>query len=258
MQNRFFLISMLIVVMSASAFAQKEPPPFKKMVYIEKGDSLPYGLLQPGKPVQGEKYPLVIFLHGAGERGSDNEKNIKHIQLLFTANNHNKYPCYVVAPQCPKKEVWSDLMWGKPFSATPTRPMEMFLQLLEKIQKEYPIDLNRIYITGVSMGGFGTWDLMARFPNRFAAAVPICGGGDERTVEKIKHIPVWAFHGAKDETVPPKLSRKMIAALQNAGASPGYTEYPNVEHNSWYQAYKDPYLITWLFRQNLVAAKKPK
>jgi predicted peptidase len=117
--------------------------------------------------------------------------------------------------------------------------------------KEYPVDPSRIYITGVSMGGFGTWDLLARLPGKFAAAIPICGGGDEQTALKIKHIPLWVFHGAKDDIVSPKQSRTMIKALQDAGGAPGYTEYPDIEHSSWVQAYREPHLLPWLFKQKL-------
>jgi predicted peptidase len=251
MQNLSLIFLIAFLAISDPAFSQKEAPPFKKFLHISRGDSLPYGLLQPLDLAKGQKYPLVIFLHGAAERGNDNEKNIKHIQILFTRNTLNKYPCYVFAPQCPKKQVWSTLMNGKPFSATPTRPMEMLLQVLEKISVDYPIDHSRIYITGVSMGGFGTWDLMARYPFRFAAAVPICGGGDLKTIDKIKHIPVWAFHGAEDPTVPAEQSRKMIHALQDAGAFPGFTEYPGVQHTSWHHAYKEPQLMVWLWKQSL-------
>jgi len=251
MQNPIVRLIALLLFISLSAMAQRQPPPFKKMQHIQGNDTLPYGLLQPLKINPGQKYPLVIFLHGAGERGNDNEGNIKHIQILYNHNVLNKWPSFVLAPQCPEKQVWSDMMYGKSFSSKPTRPMEMLIQLIDKVQREYPIDPSRIYVTGVSMGGFGTWDLLARFPNRFAAGVPICGGADERIVAKIKHIPVWVFHGSDDEVVPPALSRKMVTALQAAGALPGYTEYPGIKHTSWHQAYKEPHLMVWLFKQKL-------
>jgi predicted peptidase len=251
MQKGILIFSILFLGVVSSLFAQRQPPPFKKSVYVVKKDSLPYGLLSPLKPVNGEKYPLVIYLHGSSERGTDNTKQIKHIQILFNYNTFDKYPCYVLAPQCPKGEVWSTMMGGKSFSATPTRPMEMLIQLMEKISIEYPIDISRIYVTGISMGAYGTWDLMTRLPYRFAAAVPICGGGDPKAIDKIKHIPVWAFHGAEDPTVPAEETRKMIYALQEAGALPGYTEFPGIGHTSWHQAYKEPQLMPWLWKQKL-------
>jgi predicted peptidase len=257
MQNRIVSFLILFLVMSSTLFAQKTqqkkpqktPPPFKKFLYLDKKDTLPYGILEPLNPVPGQKYPLVIFLHGAGERGKDNDNHLKHIQILFSKNTLDKYPCYVFAPQCPENKVWSEMMFGKSFSTTPTRPMQMLIQALEKVSVQYPIDHTRIYVTGVSMGAFGTWDLLARFPYRFAAAVPICGGGDVKTIPSIKHIPVWAFHGAEDPTVSPELSRKMIQGLQEAGALPGYTEYPGVKHASWHHAYKEPQLMPWLWKQ---------
>jgi predicted peptidase len=234
-----------------SAMAQKDSTAFLKLRYVEGRDTLPYRLLKPRNVNGSTTYPLVIFLHGAGERGNDNEKNIKHIKDAFTNNgNRMKFPCFVVAPQCSEKLKWIEA-YNTALSAKPAKPMQQFINLLENILKEYPIDKSRIYITGVSMGGYGTWDLIARYPNKFAAAVPICGGGDENTASKIKHIPIWAFHGAIDDTVPPEKSRSMIKALQNAGGSPGYTEYPDVGHPSWVHAYKDPFLMIWMFRQKL-------
>lgn len=255
MQIRIVRLIAILVFFSGSAIAQRQLPPFKKISHITSTDTLPYGLLEPIQAKAGEKYPLVIFLHGAGERGKDNESQLKHIQILYSYNVLDKYPSFVLAPQCPKRQVWSDLMNGKPFSATPTKPMALFIEVLDKIMQEYPIDPSRVYVTGVSMGGFGTWDLITRFPDRFAAAVPICGGGDAGAVDRIKHVPVWVFHGAEDDVVPPRLSRKMVTALQNVGALPGYTEYPGVKHGSWWQAYKEPYLMPWLTKQRLNTPK---
>ena len=133
----------------------------------------------------------------------------------------------------------------------PTTPMSLLIELIEKVEKEFPIDPDRIYVTGLSMGGYGTWDLIARFPDKFAAAIPICGGGDPQTAMRTKHIPQWAFHGALDEVVSPQNSRVMVKALQDAGARPGYTEYPDVQHDSWVYAYREPHLLPWLFDQHL-------
>ncbi len=231
--------------------AQKDSLAFARLQYITKTDTLPFRLLKPRKLENDKTYPLIIFLHGAGERGNNNEGNIKHINELVTNNaNRMKYPCFVIAPQCAKKQQWIEA-YNSPFSKKPSKPMQLFIGLLEKTLKEYPIDPDRIYITGVSMGGYGTWDLISRYPNKFAAAVPVCGGGDVKMAPLIKDIPIWAFHGATDPVVKPEQSRKMITALQNAGGFPGYTEYPNVDHPSWVHAYKEPYLFVWMFRQKL-------
>ena len=258
---RFILFVSALLMSGISSFAQKMDL-FDKLIYISERDTLPYRLLKPVNPQAFDKFPLVIFLHGAGERGNDNEVQIKHITELFLdERNRGKYPCYVVAPQCPKGKWWADFT-GKganaTLSKTPSTPMKMVIGLIEDILKQFPIDESRIYVTGLSMGGYGTWDLIARYPEKFAAAVPICGGGDVKTASKIKHIPLWAFHGALDEIVTPSQSRRMIKALHDAGGLPGFTEYPDVGHNSWVHAYREPHLMHWLFKQKLSMPKPNK
>jgi len=131
-----------------------------------------------------------------------------------------------------------------------TAALSATLKVVDTVRKEFPIDDKRIYITGLSMGGYGTWDLIARHPKIFAAAIPVCGGADESTAPTIKDLPIWCFHGAADPTVPPQRSQNMIAALKAAGGQPKYTEYPGVGHNSWDKAYAEPDLPTWLFAQH--------
>jgi predicted peptidase len=249
-----FIVALLIIL-SAPVMAQKDPSQlFDKLLYTSGKDTLPYRLLKPENS-ETKKFPLVIFLHGAGERGIDNEVHIKHITAVFGhPDNRRKYPCYVLAAQCPQ-----DMMWAGHdregnrlvMRANPTKPMALLIQLIEKIENEFPIDPTRIYVTGLSMGGFGAFDLLARFPQRFAAAAPICGGGDPETVSSFKHVPIWAFHGALDRVVSARQSRVMVTALHEAGAAPGYTEYPDVGHDSWTFAYADPYLLPWLFSKQL-------
>jgi predicted peptidase len=259
--HRILSVTSVFIVLAISATAQ-EMSLFDKLLYVSKGDTLPYRLLKPVSPESMEAFPLVIFLHGAGERGIDNEVQIKHISELFTdTKNRGKYPCYVVAPQCPKNQMWARFEGPKDnveVPKKPSMPTAMVIELIEKIIQEFPIDQSRIYITGLSMGGYGTWDLLARLPGKFAAAVPICGGGAAGTVSRFKHVPIWAFHGALDTIVPPLESRQMIQALWKAGATPGYTEYPDVEHNSWIQAYKEPHLMHWLFKQKLATTVSKK
>lgn len=229
---------------------------FDKYLFIRGNQTLPYRLLKPRKLGPDKKYPLIIFFHGAGERGTDNEIHIKHIKETFLdPGNRENFPAFVIAPQCPENTVWASHDREGKMKPGPSPLMEMAISLIDKIQKEFPIDISRVYVTGVSMGGYGTWDLIARFPNRFAAAVPVCGGGDPETATLIQHIPIWAFHGSRDTVVPPKNSRKMIRAIQTAGGAPGYTEYPDVGHDSWVHAYRDPYLLPWLFRQQLKTQK---
>jgi predicted peptidase len=253
--HRFIFLLSCFFLLSNMVQGQNTPL-FDKLLYTNNNNTLPYRLLKPVNPGAKELFPLVVFLHGAGERGNDNEAQIKHISDLFLdAKYRGKYPCYVLAPQCAKGELWAEHNKDGSMKADPTPTMKLVLELIDKLCSEFAIDESRIYITGVSMGGFGAWDLMARFPDKFAAAVPVCGGGDAKTAGKIKHIPVWAFHGAKDDVVSPKRSRAMIKALQSVGGLPGYTEYPDIEHNSWVQAYQEPHLLPWLFKQKLPGTK---
>lgn len=202
---------------------------------------------KPGMLKDGEKYPLVLLLHGAGERGDDNESQLKHGAKAFVApENYAAHPCFLIVPQCPK-----DGWWG---GATLDRAQE----LLEAAAKRFPVDRKRIYVTGLSMGGFGTWELISRNPKFFAAAIPICGGGDPARVVAAKALPIRAFHGAADNTVPPQKTRDLIDALKKAGSkSVQYTEYPDVRHDSWTRTYGDPMVMDWLFAQKRRMAVAP-
>jgi poly(3-hydroxybutyrate) depolymerase len=147
---------------------------------------------------------------------------------------------------------WANMDWAaKSGSAAPepSTPMRLTLEALGQLRKEFKLDEKRLYVTGLSMGGYGTWDVVQRHPNLFAAAVPVCGGADEATAPRIKHLPIWCFHGGADKVVPPERSRNMVAALKKAGATPNYTEYEGVGHNSWDRAYSEPELPRWLFAQ---------
>ncbi len=232
----------------------KDPLPLETHVYQDRsGKKLPYRLLKPLAIEEGKKYPLVVFLHGAGERGTDNEKQLVHgVPQFASKENREKYPCFLIAPQCPDGKKWVEVDWSADHHTLPKDPGEvgrLTLALIEKSIQELPVDPKRVYLTGLSMGGYGTWDLLARRPDLFAAAAPVCGGADEATAEKIKDIPIWVFHGGKDPVVKPARSRNMVAALKKAGGKPRYTEYPNVGHNSWDNAYRDPEFYKWLFAQ---------
>jgi predicted peptidase len=236
-----------------SGYAQSSLFSFEKFVN-GKGDTLLYRQLFPDYDTL-RKYPLVIFLHGSGERGKDNEAQLKWgVKNFATDKNMKMYPAFVIAPQCPANDGWSNFSESKINSVlvlkkSPTKPMELVIALVYELTKKFPIDPKRIYITGLSMGGYGTFDAIERYPNLFAAAVPVCGGGDVSLASSIKHIPIWIFHGAEDSVVPAAFSRNMVEALTKAGAHPGYTQYPEVGHFSWIAAYNDPLLMAWLFRQ---------
>ncbi|MBI2479506.1 MAG: dienelactone hydrolase family protein [Planctomycetia bacterium] len=226
---------------------------FETRVFNSEHGSLPYRLLRPKDYDAGQSYPLVIFYHGAGERGDDNAKQLVHGMNDFASDDvMAKYPCFVVAPQCPDGDQWVDALWSADAHTMPdkpTEPLRLSLELITSLQSEFSIDANRLYVTGLSMGGFGVWDAIQRYPKRFAAAVPICGGGDPAYAKQLAHIPVWAFHGADDGAVKPIRSRDMIAAMKAAGGSPKYTEYPGVGHNSWAATYANREMYAWLFAQ---------
>lgn len=184
-----------------------------------------------------EGYPLLLFLHGAGERGSDPEIVKVHGPLNLIENgaaNHWKF--ITVAPQCPSGKYWSP---------------DQLLALLDELVLQYPIDQNRIYLTGLSMGGFATWMLLDKDPDRFAAAVPICGGGLLKHPERLKDLPIRVFHGDADTVVNAQFSRDLVDQIQKAGGKKiELTLYKNVGHNSWTQTYADPKLYDWLLQQN--------
>jgi predicted peptidase len=217
---------------------------------------MPYRLLAPRDLSSGARYPLVVFFHGSGERGADNEKQlINGVERFARPESRSQYPCFVLAPQCPTHLDNQPIMWTGSreemhrlkLASEPAAPLQTALELIFVIQGKYPIDLDRIYVAGISMGGFAAWEALIRHPRHFAAAIPVCGGGDVTYADSIKHVPVWAFHGAEDPVVPVICSRSMIENLEKAGGAPRYTEYPGVGHNSWDRAYAEPELLSWLF-----------
>jgi len=253
------LLITLSLLLSSVTFAQ-DFMVFEKKEFKYKTGNLLYRQLSPEteKPDWGreeKKFPLVIFFHGAGERGNDNEKQLIHGTKLFADKaNFEKNPCFFIAPQCPEEMQWVDVSWKLKEHSMPESPsqnMQLVLDLIEKMINEYPIDTNRIYVSGLSMGGFAVWDIISRYPDKFAAAIPICGGGDEEYAMELVNIPIWAFHGGKDKLVLTSRSQNMIYAIENAGGSPKYTEYPKLGHLSWNAAYAEPELLNWLFSQSL-------
>ncbi|HSG69561.1 MAG TPA: prolyl oligopeptidase family serine peptidase [Planctomycetaceae bacterium] len=231
-----------------------------KVFETEQGD-LPYRFLTPEKFGDGETYPLVIFLHGAGERGIDNKKQLVHgLKEFVTPANRKNYPCFIIAPQAPEEKRWVEVEWTldeHTMPETPSEPLRLTFELIGKLTKELPIDRSRIYITGLSMGGYGTWDALQRKPELFAAAVPVCGGGDETQAGKLEQIPIWAFHGDKDTVVKPHRSVNMVEAVNKAGGEAKLTMYEGVGHNSWNQVYADPAMMKWLFSQRKPTPAKP-
>ncbi len=174
-----------------------------------------------------EKWPLVLFLHGAGESGDDLSKVKKH--GLARLAESKDFPFIIVSPQSSRRG------WNA----------EALNALLDDVIAHYRVDPDRVYLTGLSMGGFGTWSLAAAHPERFAAIAPICGGGDPKQARRLKNLPIWVFHGAKDPTVPLARSEEMVKAIKDAGGNPKFTVYPDARHDSWTETYDNPELYTW-------------
>ncbi|MBN2455309.1 MAG: dienelactone hydrolase family protein [Sedimentisphaerales bacterium] len=177
------------------------------------------------------RWPMILFLHGAGERGSDINK-VRHHGLAKIVTEKKDFPFIVVSPQCPQKSWWPD-------------QTEVLISLLYDVIDRYDVDISRIYLTGLSMGGYGTWHIACRYPQIFAAIAPICGGGEPLLAAGLKDVPVWAFHGAKDPVVPVKRSKEMVDAVNACGGSAKLTIYPEAEHDSWTQTYDNPELYDW-------------
>ena len=267
--KRACLTAILLLVFAGQGMGQSplkteaiEVDPVKmfepRQFVAQDGQQLNYRLLkpadyQPDRYDPSQRYPLVIFLHGAGERGQDNIAQLKHCLAEFCQpQRREQYPCYVLAPQCPTQQKWVEIDWS---AAQPTypeqisRPLDLTLQVVDAMLADAAIDKNRVYIAGLSMGGYGTWDALARRPELFAAVIPICGGGNTSLVARFQHIPIWCFHGDADTVVKPDKSREMIAALEAVGGQPRYTEYPGVGHNSWTPTFASEETFAWLFSQ---------
>jgi predicted peptidase len=204
----------------------------KYLLYLPKG----YG------DTQDQAWPLLLFLHGAGERGDDLNLVKKHGPPKLIEQGR-EFPFLVVSPQCPLNSWWPE-------------QVDALIALLDEVQSKYAVDADRVYLTGLSMGGFGTWTLISRHPERFAAAAPICGGGDRYLARRLKDVPVWAFHGAKDPVVPLQATTDMVEALKRAGGDVQLTVYPEAQHDSWTETYNNPRLYEWLLSHKRKEDKK--
>jgi predicted peptidase len=194
---------------------------------------LPEGYGQTDK-----RWPLMLFLHGAGERGNDLNKVKVHGPPKIVQTKKD-FPFILVSPQCPEGVWWND-------------KLDVLINLLDDIEAHYNVDTERVYLTGLSMGGFGTWALASKYPDRFAAAAPICGGGMRIMAYGLKDVPIWAFHGGKDPVVPVEESKEMVAAVKARGGDAKLTIYPEAQHDSWTETYNNPELYTWFLKHRKV------
>lgn len=240
-----FLLSLLLIGSVQTSFRVDG---FEGRLFRKGRTTMPYRLFVPDTYDNANKYPLVIWLHGAGGAGTDNLRQISGDNyygphLWAAAENQSKYPAFVLVPQTT----------GSWAVADPNKLSEeesLTVAIIEALEKEFSIDSKRIYISGQSNGGNGTWDLVTKRPSLFAAAVPLCGGGNPGLAARVARLPIWAFHGEKDEIIPATYSRNMIAEIRQKGGSPKYTEYPGVGHDVWLHALKEPGLVDWLFAQH--------
>lgn len=273
----------LIVCMTTAAMAEQPLDPritpqsleaFRKHSFEHEGFSLPYRLMEPTQIEQGEKRPLLVLMHGKGERGEENQRQLIHGGRVFASPGfRDKTRAFVVAPQCPSgKEqgttsdkpedppgTEADRVWtyglSPKASATldldngMTRQLDAASRLVDHLIETLPIDPDRVYLAGLSMGGYATWELIERDPSRWAAAVPICGAGDPTHASRLINLPIWAHHGAKDSVIPVERSREMITAIQAAGGKPIYSEYPDAGHDSWTPALTSKHVWDWVFAQ---------
>ncbi|OQP67553.1 dienelactone hydrolase family protein [Niastella populi] len=256
------ILTLLILISAMNKLMAQDNNLYEKKEFIKGADTLRYRMLHPANYQANKKYPLIVFLHGSGERGSDNERQLIHGGKLFADSaRRQQFPAFVIYPQCPATDFWSRIKrepnkvdsLGK-FSFPSEEPigpaLGMVSQLLDSLAAGGTVNTKKIYLGGLSMGGMGTFELLWRKPNFFAAAFPICGGGDPQKVTVYaKKFPIWIFHGDKDQAVPVGNSRLMYNVLKAAGARVKYTEYPGVGHNSWDNAFLEPQLLPWLFKQ---------
>mgnify|MGYP003630839742 CR=1 FL=1 len=248
----------LMFILSGIAVAQ-DTELYKREYHIIGKESLPYRMMLPKDFDETKTYPLVLFLHGAGERGNDNELQLTHGASLFADNgNRERFPAIVIFPQCPVTDYWSNVKVDrnktgrKKFvykkGGAPTKALKLVMSLMEKQVALSFVDTARVYVVGLSMGGMGTFEILARKPQMFAAAMPICGGGHPQTVTSYAgSVPLWIFHGAKDDVVGPGFSIEMVSAILGAGGFPRFTLFDSANHNSWDPAFREPDFLSWLF-----------
>ncbi|HLT53076.1 MAG TPA: dienelactone hydrolase family protein [Flavobacteriaceae bacterium] len=254
------LFTVIIIICTCSTlFAQENL--YKESFFVKGNDTLRYRIMFPENFSENNSYPVVLFLHGAGERGSDNKKQLVHGSKLFTNHiNRGAFPAIVVFPQCPQESYWSNADVDRssypislifPKDKAPTKPMDLVINLMEEIQAKPYVNKAKIYVGGLSMGGMGTFEILSRKPDMFTAAFAICGGGNAELAENYaSKVPMWIFHGAKDDVVKPEMSINMVSAIIKYGGKPNFSLYADDNHNSWDSAFAEPQLLPWLFSKS--------
>jgi len=255
------IVPLLTLLLSIHFSQAQDFSAYKKELFIRGADTLRYRILYPENYKREKSYPLIVYLHGGGDRGNDNEHQLEFGGTLFLRDTLRKrFPAIVVFPQCPRDSTWNRFT-KMTDTTTPdvrnrslntydlTTPERLVKLLMDSLVRNRIADKKRIYLGGNSMGGFGTYDLVIHYPNYFAATFPICGQSNLKVyTEKAARVPVWIFHGALDKDINPQPDRNLIKALQAVGSKNAkYTEYPNAKHNSWDSAFAEPGLLPWIF-----------
>lgn len=253
---KLIISTILFVTLIISVKAQ-DLDLYKSEKFVRGTDTLLYRILMPEDFDPAKTYPVMLFLHGAGERGSDNQAQLTHGGKLFLQPDvRANHQVIVIFPQCPADSYWSNVnsttVNGKrnfefEKGGKPTIAMEMLMGLMEEVKDRPYTDKERFYVGGLSMGGMGTFEILRRMRGDFAAAFAICGGDNPKNVNKYKRVPLWIFHGAKDDVVAPENSQIVVDALKDKGADVRFTLYPEANHNSWDNAFAEPELLNWLF-----------
>ncbi|MDT0678025.1 prolyl oligopeptidase family serine peptidase [Autumnicola musiva] len=257
-----FIILMGLFSSPAATIAQNKED-FKREQFIRNNDTLNYRILYPKDFSEEEKYPVMLFLHGAGERGSNNESQLVHGSSLFLKEeSRNRFPAIVIFPQVPKDDYWANVEVNRdsfPLQfkfknlEAPTTSMKMAISLMDSVTQQKFVDQNRVYVGGLSMGGMGTFEILSRKPKMFASAFAICGAADPAVIDKYKEdLEIWIFHGEQDNVVPPEFSKMMAREINSSGRDAKLSLYPEDNHNSWDSALAEPYLLPWLFSKSLI------
>lgn len=254
-KNTSYFIGILCLLTSLKSAAQHQEV-YVQEQFISGKDTLKYRIMKPENLETSHQYPVVLFLHGAGERGQDNSKQLTHGSELFY-KIRDSFPAIVIFPQCPENDYWSNVSVDRstkplslnfPVDSAPTKSMALVMDLLDDILTKSYVDENQIYVGGLSMGGMGTFEILYRKPETFAAAFAICGAGNPETTEVYaKTVPMWIFHGANDDVVNPQQSVAMVSAILKYGGKSNFSLFANDNHNSWDSAFAEPKLMSWLF-----------
>jgi predicted peptidase len=247
-------ITLIITLFFISNITAQNLDLFKKEIFIQDEDTLSYRILKPNNYNPNKQYPVHLFLHGSGERGNDNFSQLTHgAKLFLKKENREKYNSWVIFPQCSENDRWPSLisdLWNKTFNQNITKPnksLGLVIKLMDSFVEKKHVNKQKIYVSGLSMGGMGTFEILFRRPNMFAAATPICGNGSPQLAKLFADkVPIWIFHGSDDTVVSPKHSLKMAKAIIEAGGSPKITFYENVGHDSWNNAFAEKDFLKWI------------